>query len=87
MGVQATMTIYVIVMSWRHFWLSFMLILAFVAGIIKYRERTWALKLACHDKSGNIVPFFYDVIDSLVCPIKVERDEKVEYGLHAGEGI
>ncbi|XP_028120204.1 uncharacterized protein LOC114317638 isoform X2 [Camellia sinensis] len=59
MGVQATVAIYVIVMSWRHFWFSFMLIPAFVAGIIKYGERTWALKLACHDKSGNIVPFDY----------------------------
>ncbi|KAI8017291.1 hypothetical protein LOK49_LG04G00603 [Camellia lanceoleosa] len=58
MGVQATVAIYVIVMSWRHFWFSFMLIPAFVAGIIKYGERTWALKLACHDESKNIVPFY-----------------------------
>ncbi|CAL5376417.1 unnamed protein product [Camellia sinensis] len=80
MGVQATVTIYVIVMSWRHFWFSFMLIPAFVAGIIKYGERTWALKLACHDKSGNIVPFYFFlyVFARLGSPIKqVERDEGV----------
>ncbi|GMP36069.1 hypothetical protein CsSME_00008301 [Camellia sinensis var. sinensis] len=58
MGVQATVAIYVIVMSWRHFWFSFMLIPAFVAGIIKYGERTWALKLACYDESKSIVPFY-----------------------------
>ncbi|KAI8017289.1 hypothetical protein LOK49_LG04G00601 [Camellia lanceoleosa] len=61
MGIQATVAIYVIIMSWRHFWFSFMLIPAFVAGIIKYGERTWALKLACHDISGNIVPFYQDL--------------------------
>ena len=82
MGVQATVAIYVIVMSWRHFWFSFMLIPAFVAGIIKYGERTWALKLACHDESGHIVPFHYDQLDlyggNLARPIKLEeRDEEV----------
>ncbi|GFZ21833.1 hypothetical protein Acr_29g0009950 [Actinidia rufa] len=29
----------------------------FVAGIIKYAERTWVLKLVSNDKLGNIVPF------------------------------
>ncbi|GMQ00028.1 hypothetical protein CsSME_00047277 [Camellia sinensis var. sinensis] len=58
MSVQVTVAVYVIVMSWRHFWFSFMLIPAFVARIIKYGERTWALKLACHDESKNIVPFY-----------------------------
>ncbi|THG03730.1 uncharacterized protein LOC114292278 [Camellia sinensis] len=58
MSVQATVAIYVIVMSWRHFWFSYMLIPAFMAGIIKYGERIWALKLACHDESKNIVPFY-----------------------------
>ncbi|KAL7219729.1 hypothetical protein ACSBR2_012734 [Camellia fascicularis] len=70
MGVQVTVAIYVIVMSWWHFWFSFMLIPAFVAGIIKYGERTWALKLACHDKSGDIVPFDYLDAGSI---IKEER--------------
>ncbi|KAF5956341.1 hypothetical protein HYC85_003566 [Camellia sinensis] len=65
MGIQAIVAIYVIVMSWRHFWFSFMLILTFVAGIIKYGERTWALKLACHDKSGYILPFYSLAADSI----------------------
>ncbi|GMP36041.1 hypothetical protein CsSME_00008282 [Camellia sinensis var. sinensis] len=56
MGVQATVAIYVIVMSWRHFWFSYMLIPTFMAGIIKCGERTWTLKLACHDKSRSIGP-------------------------------
>lgn len=76
MGVQATVAIYVIVMSWRHFWFSFMLIPTFLAGIIKYGERIWTLKLACHDKSGNIVPFYYGI--DIVRGIKQEeRDAKV----------
>ncbi|KAL7193565.1 hypothetical protein ACSBR2_025217 [Camellia fascicularis] len=76
MGVQGTVAIYVIVMSWRHFWFSFMLIPTFVAGIIKCGERTWALKLACQDKSGDIVPFYYGI--DIVRRIKQEeRDEKV----------
>ncbi|GMP36078.1 hypothetical protein CsSME_00008306 [Camellia sinensis var. sinensis] len=80
MGVQATVTIYVSVMSWRPLWFSFMLIPAFVTEIIKYGERTWALKLACHDESRNIVPFYNDLIvlysDKLAYPIKQEgRDE------------
>ncbi|KAI8016958.1 hypothetical protein LOK49_LG04G00596 [Camellia lanceoleosa] len=80
MGIQATVAIYVIIMSWRHFWFSFMLIPAFVAGIIKYGERTWALKLACDNESGSIVPSYNDLYhpytDKPVRPIKQdERDE------------
>ncbi|XP_028070484.1 uncharacterized protein LOC114272974 [Camellia sinensis] len=63
MGIQATVAIYVIVMSWRHFWFSFMLVPAFVAGIIKYGERTWALKLACRDGFRSFVPFSLDLYD------------------------
>ncbi|XP_028055260.1 uncharacterized protein LOC114259438 [Camellia sinensis] len=80
MGIQASVAIYVIIMSWRHLWFSFMLIPAFVAGIIKYGERTWALKLACDNESESIVPFYYDLYDLYtgkpVRPIKQdERDE------------
>ncbi|KAL7193550.1 hypothetical protein ACSBR2_025205 [Camellia fascicularis] len=86
MSVQATVAIYVIVMSWRHFWFSFMLIPAFMAGIIKYGERTWALKLACCDKSGDIVPFGSSnglahiregAVSSPSSILKEERDEYV----------
>ncbi|KAI8016956.1 hypothetical protein LOK49_LG04G00594 [Camellia lanceoleosa] len=70
MGVQAIVAIYVIVMSWRHFWFSFMLIPAFVAGIIKYGERTWALKLACQDKSGLNVHIHFLRHDS------IEKEER-----------
>ncbi|KAL7193575.1 hypothetical protein ACSBR2_025220 [Camellia fascicularis] len=50
-----------------------MLIPAFVVGIIKYGERTWALKLACHDDS-DIVPFYYLKAGSIK---KEERDKNV----------
>ncbi|KAL7224407.1 hypothetical protein ACSBR1_025789 [Camellia fascicularis] len=76
MGVQAIVAIYVIVMSWRHFWFSYMLIPTFVAGIIKYGERTWALKLACHDKSGYIVPFYFLVTFYFLRAGSIKKEER-----------
>ncbi|KAL7193553.1 hypothetical protein ACSBR2_025207 [Camellia fascicularis] len=76
MGVQAIVAISVIVMSWRHFWFSYMLIPAFVAGIIKYGERTWALKLACHDKSGYIVPFYFVVTFYFLRAGSIKKEER-----------
>ncbi|KAL7193545.1 hypothetical protein ACSBR2_025200 [Camellia fascicularis] len=40
LGVQTVVAVYVILLSWRNSLLSFLSILAFVAGIIKYGERT-----------------------------------------------
>ncbi|KAL7241144.1 hypothetical protein ACSBR2_006718 [Camellia fascicularis] len=59
LGVQATVVIYVILMSWRKYsWFSYLSLLAFVAGIIKYVERVcWVLKSASYDNLGHIVPF------------------------------
>ncbi|KAF7143922.1 hypothetical protein RHSIM_Rhsim05G0197800 [Rhododendron simsii] len=59
LGAQLVMTFYVIVMSWRHSWFSFMSFPALVAGAIKYGERTWILKSVSGDKSGDIVPYGY----------------------------
>ncbi|PSR85150.1 Intraflagellar transport protein [Actinidia chinensis var. chinensis] len=55
--VQVSVAVRVILTSWRNFWFSYLSIPAFVAGIIKYAERTWVLKLVSNDKLGNIVPF------------------------------
>ncbi|CAL5376402.1 unnamed protein product [Camellia sinensis] len=58
LGVQTVVAVYVIIFSWRNSLLSFLSILAFVAGIIKYGERTWVLKSVSNDKSGHIVPIY-----------------------------
>ncbi|KAF7113494.1 hypothetical protein RHSIM_RhsimUnG0119400 [Rhododendron simsii] len=55
--VQFSVAVYVILMSWKHSWFSIMSIPAFVAGFIKYGERTWVLLSVSRDKSGKIVPF------------------------------
>ncbi|CAL5396029.1 unnamed protein product [Camellia sinensis] len=59
LGVQATVTIYVIIMSWRKYsWFSYLSLPAFVAGIIFYVERVWwVLKSASDDNLGDIIPF------------------------------
>ncbi|KAH7833495.1 hypothetical protein Vadar_006891 [Vaccinium darrowii] len=59
LGVQLYMAVYVIIMSWKHSWFSFMSFPALVAGIIKYGERTWILKSVSGDQSGDIVPYGY----------------------------
>ncbi|KAE9447883.1 hypothetical protein C3L33_20212, partial [Rhododendron williamsianum] len=43
LGVQVSVAVYVILMSWKHSWFSIMSIPALVAGFIKYGERTWVL--------------------------------------------
>ncbi|KAH7865839.1 hypothetical protein Vadar_011902 [Vaccinium darrowii] len=55
--IQIFVAVYVILMSWKHSWLSTMSIPALVAGFIKYWDRTWVLRSACHDKSEDNVPF------------------------------
>ncbi|KAF7143224.1 hypothetical protein RHSIM_Rhsim05G0218800 [Rhododendron simsii] len=57
LGVQFSVAVYVILMSWKHSWFSIMSIPALVAGFIKYGERTWVLLSVSRDKSGEIVPF------------------------------
>ncbi|CAL5338229.1 unnamed protein product [Camellia sinensis] len=59
LGVQATVAIYVIIISWRKYSrLSYLSLIAFVAGIIFYVERVWwVLKSASDDNLGDIVPF------------------------------
>ncbi|CAL5374827.1 unnamed protein product [Camellia sinensis] len=58
LGVQTVVAVYVIILSWRNSLLSFLSIPAFVAGIIKYGERTWVLKSVSNDKSGSILPIY-----------------------------
>ncbi|KAG5550016.1 hypothetical protein RHGRI_015100 [Rhododendron griersonianum] len=57
LGVQVSVAVYVIYMSWTHSWFSIMSIPALVAGFIKYGERTWVLLSVSRDQSGKIVPF------------------------------
>ncbi|KAG5550010.1 hypothetical protein RHGRI_015094 [Rhododendron griersonianum] len=56
-GVQVSVAVYIIYMSWTHSWFSIMSIPALVTGFIKYGERTWVLLSVSRDKSGKIVPF------------------------------
>ncbi|KAE9444930.1 hypothetical protein C3L33_23172, partial [Rhododendron williamsianum] len=55
--VQLSVAIYVILMSWKNSWFSFMSIPALVVGIIKYGERTWALKSVWGEKYMRSIPF------------------------------
>ncbi|KAI8556428.1 hypothetical protein RHMOL_Rhmol05G0252600 [Rhododendron molle] len=57
LGVQFSVAVYVILMSWKHSWFSIMSIPGLVAGLIKYGERSWVLFSVSRDKSGEIVPF------------------------------
>ncbi|XP_058203118.1 uncharacterized protein LOC131317598 [Rhododendron vialii] len=51
--VQLFLAIYVILMSWKNSWFSFMSLPALVAGVIKYWERTSVLKWVSDDKYLN----------------------------------
>ncbi|KAH7860239.1 hypothetical protein Vadar_011093 [Vaccinium darrowii] len=54
--VQLFVAIYVILMSWENSWFSFISLPALVAGLIKYGERTWVLKLVSGDNYINTLP-------------------------------
>ncbi|KAF7154576.1 hypothetical protein RHSIM_Rhsim01G0021400 [Rhododendron simsii] len=56
LAVQLFVAIYVILMSWKNSWFSFMTIPALIAGIIKYGERTWVLKSVSEDKYLHRIP-------------------------------
>ena len=47
--VQSGVVLYIILLSWKVSWLSFLTIPLFLAGLIKYAERTWVLKSANND--------------------------------------
>ncbi|KAM3749638.1 hypothetical protein ACB098_05G201500 [Castanea mollissima] len=47
--VQSGVALYIFVLSWKVSWLSFLTIPMFLAGFIKYAERTWVLKSANSD--------------------------------------
>ncbi|KAH7860703.1 hypothetical protein Vadar_016997 [Vaccinium darrowii] len=55
--VQLFVAIYVILMSWKNSWFSFMSLPALVAGIIKYGERTWVLKSVSGNNLKDTIPF------------------------------
>uniref|UniRef100_A0A5B6YPC7 DUF4220 domain-containing protein n=1 Tax=Davidia involucrata TaxID=16924 RepID=A0A5B6YPC7_DAVIN len=71
--VQATVAIYVFLMSWSSIssWFSYLAFLVFVAGIIKYGERTWVLKSGCDTQQE--VPFA-NVIKEVVLRISASPD-------------
>ncbi|KAI8570234.1 hypothetical protein RHMOL_Rhmol01G0018300 [Rhododendron molle] len=55
--VQISVAIYVILLSWKNSWFSFMSLPALVAGVIKYGERTWVLKSVSGDNYLQRRPF------------------------------
>ncbi|KAF7152828.1 hypothetical protein RHSIM_Rhsim01G0021800 [Rhododendron simsii] len=55
--VQLSVAIYVILMSWKNLWFSFMSLPALVAGVIKYSERTWVLMSVSHEIYLHTRPF------------------------------
>ncbi|KAH7860289.1 hypothetical protein Vadar_011691 [Vaccinium darrowii] len=56
LAVQLFMAIYVILMSWENSWFLFISLPALIAGLIKYGERTWVLKLVSGDNYINSLP-------------------------------
>ena len=46
LAVQSGVALYIFLLSWKVSWLSFLTIPMFLAGFIKYAERTWVLKSA-----------------------------------------
>ena len=48
--VQSGVALYIFVLSWKVSWPSFLTIPMFLAGFIKYAERTWVLKSANYDQ-------------------------------------
>ncbi|KAK1572177.1 hypothetical protein Q3G72_028628 [Acer saccharum] len=46
LAIQTRMAIYVFIMAWTDSLLSILYLLMFVAGLIKYGERTWVLRKA-----------------------------------------
>ncbi|XP_058203099.1 uncharacterized protein LOC131317576 [Rhododendron vialii] len=55
--VQLSAAIYVILMSWKNSWFSFMSLPALVAGVIKYGERTLVLKRVSDEKYLHRRPY------------------------------
>ncbi|KAI8525798.1 hypothetical protein RHMOL_Rhmol13G0258200 [Rhododendron molle] len=55
--VQMLVAVYVILMSWKNLWFSFMSLPALAAGIIKYGERSWVLKSVSNDEEMNRIHF------------------------------
>jgi hypothetical protein len=48
--VQTGVAVYIFFMAWRGSHLSILTLPKFLAGIIKYGERTWALRSASNEK-------------------------------------
>lgn len=55
--VQMLVAVYVILMSWKNLWFSFMSLPALAAGIIKYGERSWVLKSVSDDEEMKRIHF------------------------------
>ncbi|OMO51017.1 hypothetical protein CCACVL1_30046 [Corchorus capsularis] len=63
--VQTSLVIYVLFLSWTSSWLPHVMNSSmFIAGIIKYIERTWSLMLASSGQAKGTIPVFD--IDTLV---------------------
>ncbi|KAI8570242.1 hypothetical protein RHMOL_Rhmol01G0019000 [Rhododendron molle] len=94
--VQISTAMYVILMSWKNSWFTFMSLPALVAGVIKYGERTWVLKSVSDDKFLHWRPFGslrdkystegHDYVRVLV--VAYERlDRFMEYLVDGGLGL
>uniref|UniRef100_A0A5B7C6V9 DUF4220 domain-containing protein n=1 Tax=Davidia involucrata TaxID=16924 RepID=A0A5B7C6V9_DAVIN len=80
LGVQTTVAIYVVLMYWRVSWFSFLTFPVFVAGMIKYGERTWVLRCASDEQEQRVVPFGNNI------PTK-EKDYPINCGDHDKESL
>ncbi|KAK7304524.1 hypothetical protein VNO77_42405 [Canavalia gladiata] len=75
---QTLLTIYIILMSWKGNWLSYVSILMFIVGFIKYGERTWSLYSGSINHLRN--SFLRSIDSSFTDPVdSVQRD--IELGV------
>ncbi|KAG5563888.1 hypothetical protein RHGRI_000169 [Rhododendron griersonianum] len=85
--VQLFVAIYVILMSWKNSWFSFMSLPALVAGVIKYWERTSVLKWVSDDKYLHWRPFGYSTEGHVyVRLLLLAREHLLQFIFYLGSG-
>ena len=71
--VQFGVALYIFLVSWKANWLSFLTILMFLRGFIKFAERTWVMRLANYDPSFIRPGRQHKVLDKITDKLKVKK--------------
>nr|XP_023906176.1 uncharacterized protein LOC112017951 [Quercus suber] len=67
---QFGVALYIFLVSWKANWLSFLTILMFLRGFIKFAERTWVMRLANYDPSFMRPGRRHKVLDKITDKLK-----------------